>query len=410
MDLARFLADEPAGAAGRRGLTAFARRAAAGFNTEVASLIGLLRSSPRGLVDPLAAPASLHLQMVETGGVRHRPDGRLIFSSPIIGRRYRAVANPQELLWMAASVSPALADRPVEVVGEALRTCLREEAPRATFVQFAQVLTRRGVSHPRLYAADRDNAKLWSQLLPLGMPGAWPLNDDCNAGFVSVARTGKWHLADNQELHVAVFGSLGRVEMVVAGHVHPSGCKFDDSVRLRELRHLCTAAEPALGSALELLSARRSLRLQRKLFHRLQNGGAERHNPMISVAQIADCSAVAVIERSPTAWVVSNLAVVGASTSKHAWSDMLAYPKATPLTAIALHRSRRGVVLTEPRIRQVFPHVRSAKEDCAAFIYPVWNGEACRLVTYLFEGQASREISGIKQVELSTAASLAATA
>lgn len=408
MDLVRHLSRAPGSAPDA--LRDYARRAAGSFHAEVAGLLEALRGAPRYMIEPLAAPAALHHQMVETGGVRRLAGGRLVFSSPVIGRRYRAIATPNELLWMVASGAPTLlVDRPAEVIGEALRGMLRDLQPRSSFSQFADMLARRGLGKPCVFAGDRDNANLWSQIVPLRSPEALPLDDRC-AGFVSAVRTGKWHLAADRALHMPVLGLTGKVELVVAGELGAGSSALSELVALRELCYLTDAAAPALASAFELQSARRSLRLQRKLYHRLQHEGAGRGNPHLSAAQTADCSAVAVIERGLKSWVVSNLDIVDTSEdSEQNWRTMLAHPKGASLTEIASHQSGRGVVLTEERMRYVFPKIHHKKEDYAAFIFPVRNGDTCRLVTYLFEGAASRDINGSKQVELSTFAPFAAT-
>jgi hypothetical protein len=409
-DYGRYVYCRPAELAGPRGLATFAREMAGCYSHECRSLIEVLRHYPRSLATPLSAPATAHLQMIETGAIRHNPDGSLGFASPVYTRRYRQITEPRELVWLSATGSGLFSPkRALEIVAAPLRTLVREQTPKDALMMFVQLLSRRHLQDIVLFIADRDNARLWSRFDPGDKSDVWPLVIEKRASFLAAVRTGRRRTDADRRIYLPLLGTSGRIELVVEGRLPPSTGCYGDRLMLREIWNLTSAIQPALASLLELLAFRRNLRRQRNFYHRLPKDGAGRNNLLVTAARVANCSAVAVLVSMFDSWKVFQLDPTNAKPDDPPWEELLSLPDYEILNDVARHPSGRGLVLSGSDLKAAFPRLRNVRDDnVAAFISPVWHRKTCRLVIFLFRGSASFEISGKKQIELATMAPLAA--
>jgi hypothetical protein len=393
-------------------LQSFAQQEARRYSVECALLISIAREHPVALLNPLQAPVSLRPKLVETGALRYRGDGHLIFSSPVIARRYAWLSRPEQMLWIAARGPALLApSRPIEIAIEGMAQWFRELPPGEALSMLPRLFDQRGYKELELFVADRENAKLWSQIWPKDKrTGPQPLSRFQDAAFIRAAGEATLSAGAGCKVYMPLIGTMGRAELIVGAMPPPCGV-CAQSGQVQEHFALLTGIAPAIALALETLHLRRKDKAQRSLYHRIATVGNSQGNPVVSAAQATNCSAFVVLERGLSSWVVGHVETdlgKGDETdgAEPDWTQLLRSGKASVLNDIARHPSRRGLVLSGSDLTAAFPRLRQLDGNTAAYIHPVWQGSRCRLVIFLFRN-ASRGISGLTQTELATLAPLA---
>jgi len=394
---------------GANALRIFADRAGRTYCAECDRLIEALRQFPEWLTRPLAAPPALWPFLLETGAVR-RTGSAIEFSAAAIARRYAWLTSTKNLHHLLGrGLEAILSNRSCpELAMAPLCAYSQSRTPREIFSAVARVLETIGLTEISLYAADRGNSKLWSRVYghdagDAGDRTAQPLEEEEWPDFTLSLRTGRPRVTARQRLLLPVFGESGRIEIVAEGTLTPVADPLRERARMRRLIGLADHIQPVLAVAVERLAHKRYMKLQRSRYYRALNSSEAhdvRSNLLLTAVQMMNCSAVAVLERGISAWVVSTLQ----TSEEDQWEDLLSGSTLNALNAIADHPSRRGLVLSGRELLVTFPRMRNVGDDVAVFIHPVWNRSVCRLIVFVFTGAASREIDGLKQMELSNTA------
>jgi hypothetical protein len=410
---------------GWRALAAFARHQACNYAVECGLLVDVLRARPQFLAHPIAGAAreQFHSRSLETGAiVKDAVRGELRFASPILSRRFRTITTPRALLsafgsddveYLVSNVGHA------ELLGPPLKAALiSNKEPREVFTQFARILRQWALTDVCVYVRDDANAKLWSFCFgqPDGRPRsaeakAWPLSASEWPEFARAAYTGRPIEGEDSILYLPIGGARGRVELVATGReTSEQENSYERRLRQRTVWNITKMLAPALTLAAERLASRRQRDQQRNMFHRLKAADPSRKGHLAGTLREAQCSAVAVLERSQSYWFVAHFEIITARGASSAdtgdWEPRFEGGNLTRLDEIAKHPSGRGLVLSGRELALAFPRMLTMATFTTLFLRPVWlhGGAVCRLVIFMFEGSASREVTGVKQSQLSVMA------
>ena len=399
---------------GSAALTAFQDQAARTYCAECDRLIEALRQFPEWLTDPLAAPRHVWSFLIETGGMIEKDD-RLVFSAPLIADRFAYLTGTKGMARLIGrSLDTVLSSRAFpELAVAPLCAYCQIKSPKESLAAVVRVLETIGVTDVVLSVADRGNSKLWSKVYPIDSSEreAKPLNEDDRPDFAVALKTGRPRVTPRDRLFLPVFGETGRVEVVAEGQLPEIADPLRRCARLRRLTGFAELIQPVLAVAVERLAHKRYMKLQRSRYYRALNSGEAhdvRGNLLLTAVQMMNCSAVAILERGLSSWVVSTLQEASGPSGATPWEELLSGSVENALNAIADHPSRRGLVLSGRELLVAFPRLRNIPDDVAVFMHPVWNRALCRLIVFVFKGAASREIDGLKQMELSNTALYAA--
>jgi energy-coupling factor transporter ATP-binding protein EcfA2 len=412
VEFGAFLANSAS--SGDTALEAFRAWAEATYSPECAQLIDVLRRFPDWLLKPLSAPPYFRQLIIDTGAVVEGEQNELAFAAPVIAKRFRRLSTPANLLRLTGTSMEAVVatTRMMELVGAPFCAYCQTRAPREVLIAVVQMLERLGLSEVTVSLADRINSRLWSKVYPYdsGDSEAVRLDEEQRPDFAIVARNGHPRITTTGRLLLPIFGDIGRVAVVAEGRLP----KEDDSLmrmtRVRKLKAFAQQIQPVVSLAVEQDAYKHHVRLQRARYYRafaVSNAAQDaRSSMLLNAAQVMNCSAVAVMQRGMSNWIVSTLQAT-TSHSGDQWEELLSGGSIDALNGIAFHPSRRGLVLSGVELLQAFPRLRNLKGELAVFMQPVWQKELCRLVVFVFEGPASRGIFGLKQAELSNTALLA---
>ena len=274
---------------------------------------------------------------------------------------------------------------------------------------------------------DPQNARLWSlqragNCKSRAKNGAWPLTTEERPEFSMAVFTGR-RVVDGHSVFLPVIGPQGRVELVATGllskNLHDQDKGYRRLLTVRMVWNFVLNLQPALALNIERLRARRNDNLQRQLFHRVihtRNADPVRRDHVNMALREANCSAIAVLERNRAQWFVADTGEVGGNGSPKGrqatdpgWEELLEGNSTAALDDISSHPSARGLVLSGSDLSGTFPRLHGCLDRVALFLRPVWmhSGAACRIVVFVFEGAASRDVSGARQAHLSVVAPFA---
>lgn len=361
-------------------------------------------------------------RIIASGAVKEVGDKKLQFVSPIHARRIRVLTTLENIARLSVLGSLKDLDRTgelkqlkkfAELASNPLAKVLSAERhPYHAFARFEEFLSRWGFN-ASIYVRDPCNARLWSRYdrdksdgtEKSKVDGLHALSSFEYPDFARAAQTGQATFDESGTFYLPVTGNSGLVEMMVAGTLRQEVCVPRRAIEIERLIGVMRGLRPTLAQLLERLAFRREKQFRQRMLQRVKvTDSAYGRFSVMGVLQHASCSALAILERSPTAWFITRFETVDddQADSFHAtWAEPSNIQR---LDAIAAHPSGRGLVIDSSSVSLVFPRLRGS--DITIYLRPVWIRErrACRLVAFLFLGTASRELNGQLQSHLSAVA------
>lgn len=422
-DFGRFVAAcdekgvEPAGF-----LPRFQERMQSEFAPEVERALARFEQTPWLVDEPLKAPKRYWPALVDTGCFSSSETGELSFAGELLERRFRELVRNNG---MSKKLMTGNDDRSAKVLreiqevlaGGLLYTLSMDEEPTSVWRRLVTFIGRLGLADIRLHVRDGANSKVWKQLHAENRErrGAnrkpWPLYADSEPLFAQSVRVGRIVTDEDGNVVIPLIGADGRTSLMIQGqYAELPENDFERRLVQRRLWHFAKATERAVARSVEIAESRRAAAHWRKVTYRLGRGVTDRTGGDFAVmTEEAGCEAVVVFQWGYKNWKIRAIDVPANEQAVPPLAkDKLEFFSPEALDEIARHRSRRGLVLAGPRVRELFPRIPVNAGDLAAFAWPV-PGEPLRIVTFVFAGAHAPELAGAAPLHLQLVANRAAS-